>query len=82
LSILGLDSNAHRLYNSLTTTFKEETMLKNVKMYYRQNGKMVCVNLDYADSYNRAIWCVREQVLGCTDNWFDVKGPVMALVQK
>jgi hypothetical protein len=51
-------------------------------MYYRQNGKMVCVNLDYADSYNRAIWCVREQVIGCKDNWFDVKGPVMALVQK
>jgi hypothetical protein len=57
-------------------------MLKNVKVYYRQNGKLACVNLDYADSYNRAIWCVREQVLGCKDNWFDVKGPAMALVNK
>lgn len=57
-------------------------MLKSVKIYFRDNGKLACTAVDYADSYNRAIWTVRNQILGCKDNWWDVKGPVMALVQK
>jgi hypothetical protein len=57
-------------------------MLNNVKVYFRDNGKPASTNVDYADSYNRAIWCVREQILGCTDHWWDVKGPAMAVVQK
>jgi hypothetical protein len=57
-------------------------LLKNVKVYFRKHGKLACTNVDYSESYNRAIWLVRERILGCTDHWWDVKGPVMALVQK
>lgn len=57
-------------------------MLKNVKVYYRDNGKLACTEVAVAENYKTAVWAVRSEVLGCKDNWFDVKGPVMAVVQK
>jgi hypothetical protein len=57
-------------------------MLKNVKVYYRDNGKTSCINVTSSDNYGHAIWSVRNQILGCKEHWFDVKGPAMAVVQK
>jgi hypothetical protein len=57
-------------------------MLQNVKMYFRDAGKLACISIDSADTYRDAIWAVRNRVLLEENPWFEVKAPVMAIVQK
>jgi hypothetical protein len=56
-------------------------MLRNVKCYLRDGDNLACVNVDYATDYQEAIWQIRERVL-LEEDWFEIKQPVMALVQK
>jgi hypothetical protein len=50
-------------------------MLNNVKVYFREEGKLVKYNVDYVESYSDAIALIRAQV-------FRTRGAIMALVQK
>lgn len=56
-------------------------MLEHVKCYFREEGRLSVVEINFADDYSHAIGFVRSRILG-EDNLFDVKAPVMALVQK
>jgi hypothetical protein len=56
-------------------------MLRDVRCYFRDNGKLVCIDVDYAIDHTEAIWQIRERVL-LEEDWFEIKQPVMALVNK
>jgi hypothetical protein len=61
---------------------KGEDMLQNVKCYFRDKGKLAVINVTECHDYKHAIWSVRNQILGERDAFFEVKQPVMAIVQK
>ena len=52
-------------------------MLNNVKVYFREEGKLVKYNVDHVDSYSDAIVVIRTQVFRAPS-----KGAIMAVVQK
>ena len=57
-------------------------MLQNVKCFCRMNGKLYKMNVSEAKDYNQAIWSAKCKVFGDSTSWFQIKQPVMALVQK
>lgn len=52
-----------------------------VRCYYRDNGKLACVDIDNVESYRQALWNVRKMVFGEKEMWFEVKSSVMALIK-
>lgn len=52
-------------------------MLSNVKVYFREEGKLAKYNVDYIETYSDAIVVIRTQVLGANK-----RGAILAVVNK
>lgn len=57
-------------------------MLQNVTCFCRLNGKLRKMIVWEAKDYNQAIWSAKCSTFGDSTSWFQIKQPVMALVQK
>lgn len=57
-------------------------MLQNVKCFCRMNGKLHEINVQEAKDYNQAIWSAKCSAFGDSTSWFEIKKPVVAVVQK